>query len=212
MEYAIRKQQAQKAGGPDSTTAECFHHLPQHMKDKLRALINASILLEVTPAQWQDNFVKLIHKKKETTKISNYRPISLLNTIFKIWERVLYSKLKQQINIRLVTSKAQFGSQQGKGATDAILANNIIQEGTDQDSFYSATVDLSKAYNRIDRSKLWVKLNELGVSCALIAIIKSTYSNHNEIYKIGGDTTPPLKLKRGLRQGSVLSPILFTAY
>ncbi len=51
--------------------------------------------LGVTPLTWQENFVKLIYKKNEATKIKNYRPISLLNTIFKIWESILYEKTKK---------------------------------------------------------------------------------------------------------------------
>jgi hypothetical protein len=60
------------------------------MTDKLKDIINAAIDLVVTPLTWQEHFVKLIYKKNEATKIENYRPISLLNTIFKIWENILY--------------------------------------------------------------------------------------------------------------------------
>jgi hypothetical protein len=56
------------------------------MADKPKEIMNAAIKLGVTPLSWQENFVKLIYKKNEATKIENYRPISLLNTIFKIWE------------------------------------------------------------------------------------------------------------------------------
>ena len=52
----------------------------------------------------------------------------------------------------------------------------------------------------------------MGLSQALIEAIQSTYTFHNEVYKIGGDTTEPVNLNNGLRQGSVLSPILFILY
>ena len=73
-----------------------------------------------------------------------------MNTIFKIWENILYEKLKNQINLKKTIHIAQFGSQQGKGATDAILAINLMQENNSSEALYTATIDLSKAYNRVD--------------------------------------------------------------
>ena len=102
VQKAIKKQKTEKAGGPDNTTAECFKHLPNHMIDKLKDIVNTAITLGITPMAWQNNFVKLIYKKNEATKIENYRPISLLNTIFKIWENILYEKLKDQLNLKQV--------------------------------------------------------------------------------------------------------------
>jgi hypothetical protein len=212
VQKAIKKQKTEKAGGPDNTTAECFKHLPNHMIDKLKDIINAAITLGITPMAWQNNFVKLIYKKNEATKIENYRPISLLNTIFKIWENILYEKLKDQLNLKQVIHIAQFGSQKEKGATDAILAINLLQENNTSECLYTATIDLSKAYNRVDRTRLWHKLETLGVTHNLVSLLKSTYEGYSETYKIGADTTSPLKLKKGLRQGSVLSPILFILY
>ncbi len=63
-----------------------------------------------------------------TTRIENYRPI--LNTIFKIRENILYEKLKDKLNLKQVIHIAQFGSQKEKGATDVILAINILGRGT----------------------------------------------------------------------------------
>ena len=65
----------------------------------------------------------------------------------------------------------------------------------------------------MDRKRLWHKLETLGVTHNLVSLLKSTYeAGYSETYKIGADTTSPLRLKKGLRQGSVLSPILFILY
>ena len=212
LRHAIQKLKSNKKGGPDGLTAECFKNLPENMIQNLLLLFEAASRLKITPKIWQNNFVKLIFKKGETTDISNYRPIALLNTIFKLWETILFHKLQEELNLPEIIESAQFGSQKGKGSIDAILSINLIKEANSHLPLYTATIDLSKAYNRVNRDKLWKKLKELGVSSGLLQAIQSTYQFHSEIYKIGDDTTSPNYLKKGLRQGSVLSPILFVIY
>ena len=102
----------------------------------------------------------------------------------------------------------QFGSTKHIGAVDAILAMNLMKEANKGSDTYTATLDLSKAYNRVNRTKLWHKLAKLNIPNYLLILIKSTYDQHKESYKIGGEVTQPIHLK----QGSVLSPILFILY
>ena len=91
-------------------------------------------------------------------KISNYRPISLLNSIFKIWEKILYFKLQEELSPSVIHC-SQFGSQKGIGAVDAILALNLIKDNNKEFPLFSASIDLSKAYNRVNRKNYGVNLN-----------------------------------------------------
>ena len=212
IELAIQHQKTHTAGGTDKLTNESFQHLPHHMLDKLTVIINKAIDSSITPRQWQDSLVHLIFKKGEENKIENYRPIVLLNSIFKIWETVLLYRLKQAIEESNTISIHQFGSQPEIGAIDAILAINLLNESAKHLPILSATIDLSKAYNRVNRAQLWNTLGLAGVPRSLIQLIKSTYSEHCEVYKLGNDKTKHTKFEKGLRQGSVLSPILFIIF
>ena len=98
------------------------------------------------------------------------------------------------------------------GACDAILAMNLLNEANKSTETFTATLDLSKAYNRVNRTKLWNKLAKLNTPKYIIDSIKSTYENHTETYKIGSETIIPEPHTQGLKQGSVLSPILFIIY
>jgi hypothetical protein len=154
----------------------------------------------------------LIYKKGNALEIKNYRPIALLNSIFKIWEKILLTRMCKALDIKNIIDPTQFGSTKNKGACDAILAMNILNDANKGIETFTATLDLSKAYNRVNRTKLWDKLAKLNTPKYLIDLIKSTYENHTETYKIGGETTIPDPLTQGLKQGSVLSPILFIIY
>ncbi len=75
----------------------------------------------------------------------------LNNTIFKIWGNILYENFKDQLNLKQVMHIAQFGSQKGKGATDAFLAINLIQENNTSVSLYTATIDLLRPITQQSR-------------------------------------------------------------
>ncbi len=62
---------------------------------------------------------------------------------------------------------------------------NLITEANKGSDSYTATLDLSKAYNRVNRTKLWNKLAKLNIPKYLLDLIKSTYDHHKESYKIG---------------------------
>ena len=77
---------------------------------------------------------------------------------------------------------------------------------------YSTQYDYNKAFNRVNRSKLWLKMYNMGIKGKLWLNIMATYSHHLETINIGDITTEPQSLANGLRQGSILSPILFALY
>ena len=201
LDDAIQSRESHKAGGPDGTTAESFKNLSTQAKTRLLSIMNAAANLDTTPAKWQEYVVKLIHKKGSIMQIPNYRPISLLNSILKIWEGILYQRLLMDPGVISALSTCQYGSQRGKGATDAVLAINLLKEDNLAEDFYSAHIDLSKAYNRINRNKLWLKLHKLQIPPELISLIRSTFSAHEETYQLGGDKTKPQKHHKNTQMG-----------
>ena len=210
LDKAIKNGNNNKAGGPDDTIYECFKNLPEHVTILLLKVMNRAMQLKFTPEAWQKSITKLIFKKGNHNMIENYRPITLLNTIFKIWERLLLVRLREQLAPRL--SNLQHGSKQGVGAVDALLALNMLKDNNKSRFMCTVTIDLSKAYNRVDRTKLRGKLHEANIQLDLINCIMSTYAAHTETFGIGKEKTKEVRMRKGLRQGSVLSPILFILY
>ncbi len=102
--------------------------LPEHMLTKRSLILNACINLGCTPLSWRTSLTKLICKKGNALEIKNYRPITLLNAIFKIWEKILLNRLVDNIDSPNSIHPTQFGSTKHIGAVDAILAMNLMKE------------------------------------------------------------------------------------
>ena len=106
----------------------------------------------------------------------------------------------------------QHGSRKGHGCPDAITTLQLLREHNGKDLLCVASLDLSKAYDRVHRPTLWKRLSKLGVNDHLLECITSTYSNYYGKVSIGKKSTKDYSLENGLRQGSVLSPVLFIAF
>ena len=145
--------------------------------------------------------------------IGNYRPITLLNSLFKTWERLLTTLLSESL-AGSSPPPNQFGSQKGTSAPIALMVLRALfrQARNTGTPVYAAQVDLNKAYNRVNRKLLWAKLMDMDVPIKLIEAIESTYTECKESIRIGANMGDPYTLLMGLRQGSVLSPILFILY
>jgi hypothetical protein len=213
VEHAIAKQKNHKAPGHDGIQAECLKQGLKPLAEALHRLFNLLFELGFTPESWQLANTILIHKKGPTSKIENYRPITLLCTIFKVWERVLEVRLRMKLEVMGKLSPLQMGSRKNLDTLQALLTSQILMKEKRCGKIYMAHIDLSKAYNRIVRSILWKDLAEAGIKGCIWNSIISTYASHKEQISIGDSRSrDPYSLPNGLRQGSVLSPLLFILY
>ena len=211
---AIWKAKNGKAPGCDEITSECLKHGGQALVSWLTRLFNLMFNSGHTPSKWQLATTILIHKKSSKAKIQNYRPITLLNSLFKTWEKIIEARLRTKLELANALSPLQLGSRRKLDTQQAILATSLcIQQARLAGAKLILThIDLSKAYNRVNRKKLWNKMSNEGIKGKLWNALVSTYSAQAETIKIGATTSVPNKLANGLRQGSVLSPLLFVFY
>ena len=168
-------------------------------------------VLSYTPENWQHATAILLHKKGSHLDILNYRPITLLNTLFKVWETVLETRLKSIYESGNLLSPNQFGNRSKMGGDMAIFTTQTVIEKAKKAgiNLFTLHVDLSKAYNRVSRRRLWTILNKAGIKGKLWLALMSTYETPKEFIKLGKKPWAEMTLEDGLRQGSILSPLLF---
>ena len=213
LAIAISNLKNNKATGVDDIPSEALKHLPDMVTIALLRLYNMIWALSITPALWNDAVTTLLHKKDDRMLAKNYRPITLLTALFKTWETLLEKRTRTIIKGKHPPN-AQMGSSKQNSAAYTIMAKlSIMRQARKANTpIITLQIDMNKAYNRVCHEVLWTDLYEFGIRGHLLRAIVSTYESARESIKIGKWTSDPFTLPNGLRQGSVLSPVLYILY
>ena len=150
-----------------------------------------------------------IYKKKDRTEISNYRPITLLNTDYKLLTKAMAIQLMN--NIEGMVHRDQAGFIPNRSILDQVrLAQAIISyaEAAEVNGAIVA-LDQEKAYDKIRHEYLWEVLNAFNLPDTFTRTLKSLYQNASTMVAINGFFSDPFKITRGIRQGDPLSCAIF---
>ena len=155
-----------------------------------------------------------IYKSGNPKIISNYRPISLINNIAKVFEKCLKDKLINFLKNNMLLSPHQFGFTEGLSTDDAMY--EVIKEVTDNldksKKCIAVFLDLAKAFDTVPHEELLNVLKHYGVRGTVLKVFKSYLTNRSQCVKIRNVLSDPKNVQIGVPQGTVLGPILFNIY
>ena len=203
-----------KATGFDTLLNEYFAKFKDVFSPVLARLFNSILNCGRFPKSWSTGMIVPIHKKGNLHDVNNYRGITLVSNLSKIFTSLLNNRLLDWSGKFNVISDAQFGFKPGFGTTDAIFAlhgliSNYLSNGK---KLYCCFVDYRKAFDKIDRNKLFYKLARSGVTGKLLNIIQQIYSDLKSCVKHNSELSDFFSSTVGLMQGEALSPFLFSLY
>lgn len=206
-----------KTSSVDYIPTSLIKSCPLVFSEIICSLANLSFTAGVFPSKLKSAVVTpLIKKAGMDVEIpSNFRPISNLNNISKILERLFLARLQPQ-----VFSSPNFNSLQSAyrphHSTETALQfslNNIYQSADNSQPTLLASLDLSAAFDTIDHSTLLSRLEtSFGVSGSALSWLSSYLSNRTQTVRIGQSSSSIANLVSGVPQGSVLGPVLFSIY
>lgn len=180
----------------------------------LMNIINECIEQGYFPDQMKMAKVVPIHKKGSTTLCDNYRPISILPSFSKIFEKYIAEELMDFMIDKQLLSNRQFGFQKAKSTKHAItrLIEDVFLGLEGKQKTYGVFCDLSKAFDCVSHEILLGKLLHYGVNGNELNILKSYLSNRFQVTELNGLRSEKCKINLGVPQGSILGPLLFIIY
>jgi hypothetical protein len=165
-----------------------------------------------TPQAWRDAVIVALPKKGDLSSCDNWRGISLLDVIGKMFARVMQNRLQKLASIVLPDS--QCGFRNGRGCLDMIFSIRQLFEKVHEHhtTAFAVFVDLKKAYDSVPREALWALLVKLGVPAQMVAVIRSFHDGMTAVVRADGTKSESFNVSNGLRQGCTMAPVLFNLY
>ena len=162
------------------------------------------------PEDWCKGLIVKLPKKGDLLNCDNWRGITLLSIPGKIFCRVLLNRIDAAIDRKL--RQEQAGFRKGKGCTDQIFAlRNIIEQCLEWNApLHIVFIDFKKAFDSVHRNSLWKILLSYGLPEKVVSLIKLFYEKFECSIILDNSTTEWFAVESGVRQGCILSPMLFT--
>ena len=152
-------------------------------------------------------FVPIFKGKGNVISWGSYRRVKLLEIAMKIVKKVLEKRIQTLVNL----NKVQFGFMPGKGKVDAIfIVRRMQEEYQKQDKkLYMCFVDMEKAFERVPRKVMELAMRKKGISEVMVRAVMSLYDGAKTRVRVGSAYSEDFKIKVGVHQGPMLSPLWF---
>lgn len=215
LDRALRELNVNAATGPDGISPKLLFALAgdPSIKAIMLRLFNSCYLKSITPLDWSASTITVLFKGKgSVSDPSNYRGINILNSFFKMYERLLFYRLDKWASGNVHLHECQFGFRRGRATLDAIFLLREVALFCTRILFkplHVVFVDLIKAFPSVKRGALISLLFELNVPPRLVCAISSVFSFNTCRLKVGNRLTREMNVNVGVREGGVLSPLLF---
>lgn len=167
---------------------------------------------ENIPTDLIDPNITILYKKGDRSHCGNYRGISLLSVVGKVFADIILQRLKNLAE--LIYAHSQSGYRSGRSTIDGIFTLRQLMEKSREQrrNMYIAFVDFTKALDTVNRDLLYSILGRLGCPAKFVRIIKKLYTNVHARLVVDGELTNPFEYNSGVKQGCKRAPTLYGIY
>lgn len=210
VETVVKSLKMEKSAGTEGITNEQIKYGGEMLIKHITKLINKIVTAKKIPKQWDESDIKIIYKKGDRHKITNYRPICITSTMAKIFSKVISNRIKRKIYEQQPIEQAGF--RKGFTTTDHLqVINQLIEKAKEYNRIvYLAFIDYKKAFDTINHEFMMKSLRNQGIEEGYVRIIKEMYKR-GKARVITDKRGECFKVERGIKQGDPLSSLIFIA-
>ena len=186
----------------------------QNFLQTLADIVNISLTEGSFPKALKTAKVTPIHKGGSKLDKTNYRPISLLSSFSKVYEKVMHSRVLEFLDKNDLLFENQFGFRPGRSCEQALLSaqNSLIHGLSKNQISLLLLLDYSKAFDLLDHKILLKKLEHYGIRGVALKWFESYLKDRAQYVAINGAKSSAKNILYGIPQGSILGPLLFVIY
>ena len=206
---AIKDLKSNKAPGSDNITAEILKADVETTVNELEKLFKIIWESEEVPEDWKEGLIVKLPKKGDLTRCGNWRGLTLMSIPAKLLGRTIVRRLQEAVDVLLRKEQAGFRKHHGTSEQIFILRNIVEQSLEWNATMYLIFVDYEKAFDSINRETLWKIMKSYGIPQKFIMMVKAFYRNSKVAVLHGGKKSEWFEVKSGVKQGCVMSGLLF---
>lgn len=202
------------ATGDDGINLKMILLLIPYLTPHITFIINKCIQDKKVPDQWKVANVIPMAKRNNPLELKHFRPISILPTLSKILEKILYEQLFTHLEQNNILPPTQSGFRANHSTTTALLqvTDDVIQASDQGQCTCVVLLDYSKAFDTLIHKILLTKLGYYGLGPDAIAMMANYFNGRLQRVVFDGKFSTSSLQERGVPQGSVLGPLVFTLY
>lgn len=209
---AIKRLKNNKAPGPDGLTNEFYKLLSPKLESTLTTIFNSFLKGDTPPLYFNSALLKILHKPgRDPVLPGSYRPISLLNSDYKLYTKIIAERLK--VVLPDIIHQDQTGFIQGRHSVlnvrKVLAAIQWIESHRPDGNHAILSLDAEKAFDMVAWDHLFDSLARFGAPATFVSMIKNLYTNSYSQILSNSYLSQPFPIQRGTRQGCPLSPLLF---
>jgi hypothetical protein len=205
---ALKSSPPGKVPGEDGLPVELYKRLRSLLAPVLARVLSAAGRTGTLPAGFLDGVISLLYKAGDRCSAANYRPITLLNTDYRVLAKALAARLQRVLGRVVAGSQSAFVA--GRHIARNVFALQALPAALPSDSgALIAFVDFAKAYDTIDRPFLFAAMEALGVGPVFLGWVRRLLANTRARALVNGFLSRPASFAAGVRQGCPLAPLLY---